>query len=94
MPVKSDAQRRAMYAAAEGKSTLGIPKKVGKEFIGASKGLTGLPEKVGDERAMSKRVPKVGAARGIKAVSPSTGGKNELPGDGMKLPKMHDSTHN
>ena len=31
MPIKSNAQLGAMYAAAEGKSTLGIPKKVGKE---------------------------------------------------------------
>jgi len=30
----SEAQRRAMWAAAEGKSKLGIPKKVGKEFVG------------------------------------------------------------
>lgn len=29
----SQAQRGAMHAAAEGKSTLGIPKKVGKEFV-------------------------------------------------------------
>jgi hypothetical protein len=36
MPVVSQAQRRAMYAAAEGKSTLGIPKKVGKDFIAAT----------------------------------------------------------
>jgi hypothetical protein len=33
MPVVSKAQQKAMYAAAEGESTLGIPKKVGKEFI-------------------------------------------------------------
>lgn len=33
MPPVSKAQRRAMYAAAEGKSTLGIPKEVGKEYI-------------------------------------------------------------
>jgi len=32
-PPVSEKQRRAMYAAANGKSTLGIPKKVGKEFI-------------------------------------------------------------
>ena len=31
MPYKSEAQKGAMYAAAAGKSTLGIPKKVGKE---------------------------------------------------------------
>jgi len=32
MPAKSKAQARAMYAAAKGKSTLGIPKAVGKEY--------------------------------------------------------------
>jgi hypothetical protein len=34
MPAKSEKQRRAMYAAAAGKSTLGIPVSVGKEFVG------------------------------------------------------------
>lgn len=38
MPAVSEAQRRAMYAAASGHSTLGIPKKVGKEFTAADKG--------------------------------------------------------
>lgn len=38
MPPVSEAQRRAMYAAAHGHSTLGIPKKVGKEFVEADKG--------------------------------------------------------
>jgi hypothetical protein len=40
----SQAQRGAMQAAAQGKSTLGIPKKVGKEF---AKGDTGgkLPKR-------------------------------------------------
>jgi hypothetical protein len=38
MPSKTEPQRRAMAAAAAGKSTLGIPKKVGKEFIAADKG--------------------------------------------------------
>lgn len=32
MPAVSEAQRRAMWAAREGRSTLGIPKKVGEEF--------------------------------------------------------------
>ena len=45
MPVTSQAQRRAMYAAAEGKSKLGIPKAVGKEMIDKSHGVTGLPKK-------------------------------------------------
>jgi hypothetical protein len=31
-PPVSEAQRRAMFAAREGRSTLGIPKKVGQEF--------------------------------------------------------------
>src|SRR5438477_10347251 len=34
MPVKSEAQRRAMYAALHGKSTLGIPKSVAEKFVG------------------------------------------------------------
>lgn len=38
MPPKSKAQRGAMAAAASGKSTLGIPPKVGKEFMAADKG--------------------------------------------------------
>jgi len=37
MPPRSENQRKAMYAAAAGKSTLGIPKKVGKEFVKADK---------------------------------------------------------
>ncbi len=44
MPAKSEAQFRAMAAAASGKSTLGIPAKVGREFT--SMGKPGnLPEK-------------------------------------------------
>lgn len=38
MPPKSQAQRKAMHAAAAGKSTIGIPKSVGKEFSKADKG--------------------------------------------------------
>jgi 8-oxo-dGTP pyrophosphatase MutT (NUDIX family) len=34
-PPVSEAQRKAMWAAASGHSTLGIPEKVGKEFVGA-----------------------------------------------------------
>jgi hypothetical protein len=36
----------AMYAAAEGKSTLGIPKKVGKEYIAAGPAKKNLPARV------------------------------------------------
>lgn len=47
MPAKSKAQNRAMHAAAEGRSKVGIPKKVGKEFAKAQhvKPVKGLPEK-------------------------------------------------
>lgn len=38
MPSVSEKQHRAMEAAAHGKSTLGIPKKVGKEFVKADGG--------------------------------------------------------
>jgi len=31
--MKSDKQRKAMYAAAQGKSNIGIPKKVAKQYI-------------------------------------------------------------
>ena len=37
MPSKTKKQARAMRAAAAGKSTLGIPKKVGQEFVKADK---------------------------------------------------------
>jgi hypothetical protein len=46
MPIKSKDQQAAMYAAAEGKSTLGIPKKVAKEFVKAGKAKPNLPQKV------------------------------------------------
>ena len=49
MPPVSERQRRAMRAAAAGKSTLGIPKEVGKEFSDADRGGK-LPER--------KRKPK------------------------------------
>jgi hypothetical protein len=45
MPAKSKAQFRAMGAAAGGKSTLGIPKSVGQEFVKATKSYKALPEK-------------------------------------------------
>jgi hypothetical protein len=36
-PPTSEAQAKAMYAAREGRSTLGIPKSVGEHFVGKSK---------------------------------------------------------
>lgn len=38
MPPVSEAQRKAMYAAREGRSTLGIPKAIGEEFVGKDAG--------------------------------------------------------
>lgn len=38
MPPKSEAQRKAMHAAAAGRSTIGIPRSVGKEFAKSDKG--------------------------------------------------------
>ena len=35
-----------MYAAAEGKSTIGIPKNVGKEYIAAGPAKKNLPARV------------------------------------------------
>lgn len=57
MPPKSQAQRGAMYAAAEGKSTLGIPKKVGKEFVKSDPGGK-LPKKVKPKRRTISRLPE------------------------------------
>ena len=54
MPIKSEQQMKAMYAAAAGKSTIGIPKKVGKEFVKAGPASNKLPNKV----------PKRAAGRG------------------------------
>ena len=38
MPMVSEAQRRAMHAAAGGKSMLGIPKKVAREYVAHDRG--------------------------------------------------------
>lgn len=46
-PPVSEAQRRAMYAAAAGKSRLGIPKSVGKEYVASGHGVRNLPERKG-----------------------------------------------
>jgi len=45
MPPVSEKQRAAMYAAASGHSTIGIPQSVGKEFVGADPGGK-LPKRV------------------------------------------------
>lgn len=47
MPPVSQQQRKAMAAAAKGKSSLGIPKKVGREFMSSDKGGK-LPKRKGN----------------------------------------------
>lgn len=51
MPSVSKAQNAAMHAAAEGKSTIGIPQSVGKEFTDAQTpgSVKKLPEHVSDK---------------------------------------------
>lgn len=46
MPIVSEQQRKAMYSAAAGHSTLGIPKSVGKEFVAAGPASKRLPKRV------------------------------------------------
>ena len=53
MPIVSDAQRKAMYAAAAGKSTLGIPKSVGQDFVDAGPASKSLPERVSSKKKKS-----------------------------------------
>lgn len=55
MPVVSLAQLRAMHAADEGHSTLGIPPSVGHEFVQATHGTQHLPEHVAKSPATSLR---------------------------------------
>jgi hypothetical protein len=45
MPAVSQAQLRAMYAAKAGNSTLGIPAKVGADFVAATPAGKKLPKK-------------------------------------------------
>lgn len=46
MPAKSQAQAKAMFAAASGHSTLGIPKSVGQEFSSATHNVKDLPKRL------------------------------------------------
>ena len=52
MPARSQAQYRAMQAAAHGASTLGIPKAVGQEFVDATKAVKALPKKAAPSRIL------------------------------------------
>lgn len=56
MPAKSQAQFRAMQAAAHGHSTLGIPAKVGREFAEATGDVKSLPKTVGHLRSRVRKM--------------------------------------
>ncbi len=58
MPYTSQAQQRAMYAAAEGKSTLGISKSVGADFVKAGPAHKNLPQYAGKGRLTKKKGSK------------------------------------
>ena len=62
MPIVSQAQRGAMYSAAAGHSTLGIPKNVGKEFVASDKPGK-LPERKAAPR-LSRQYGRKGVRRG------------------------------
>ena len=50
MPATSQAQYRAMQAAAHGNSTLGIPKSVGQDFASATPNPSNLPKKASKQK--------------------------------------------
>ena len=54
VPVVSEAQRKAMYAAKEGKSTLGIPKSVGADYIAATPAGAKLPARAPKKKSADK----------------------------------------
>jgi hypothetical protein len=74
MPVKSKAQFRAMQAAAHGRSTLGIPASVGKDFADStsSKRLHRLPSRV--EKGILRRINRPRSWREVPANFNATAG--------------------
>lgn len=60
MPAKSKAQFRAMQAAAHGKSTLGIPVKVGKKFTAATGSYKMLPARASEPKMKARVRAKIG----------------------------------
>ena len=82
MPPRSKAQAKAMFAAASGNSTIGIPKKVGAEFTGDLQpgSVKKLPQKV-KRPHKNGQVSERAAARMKSPKSKDYGGK-----DGMNIP--------
>lgn len=71
MPFKSQQQAKAMYAAASGHSTLGIPASVGQKFVADAKpgGIKKLPNRVRKPR----KVASAGHIFGSLAPAPDDG---------------------
>lgn len=57
MPIRSKAQQRAMYAAAEGRGKTGISRAVAKEYIAATPkaAYADLPERAKRRAAMKRK---------------------------------------
>lgn len=55
MPSKTEAQHEAMEAAAHGDSKLGIPKKVGEEYVDADGDHDGDKDKKGKKKYDAKK---------------------------------------
>lgn len=64
MPFRSNAQRKAMYSAAAGDSTVGIPQDAAARFIAHSdSSASGLPEHVPAPAKKAKKKRKLKAKR-------------------------------
>lgn len=82
MPATSKSQLRAMFAAKSGASNLGIPKKVGAEFVAATPSDAGLPESA--ETPTDEPRPRVASAMEAMTGLPSGRRKIRRGGRGKK----------
>lgn len=82
MPAKSQAQYRAMQAAAHGNSTLGIPEKVGKDFAEATPNPKALPPTV-----RKKGSPRAEVMRRRREQAEGEGAAHES-GESMPMERM------
>jgi hypothetical protein len=81
-PPVSPEQRRAMYAAAEGRSNLGIPQHVGKEFVGKADQMPRSHIPLQAKQRTEDQLPLLGALGGLGEV---LGGAGEALGGGAGL---------
>ena len=80
MPPRSAAQARAMFAAAAGKSTLGIPAKVGAEFTS--------DQAPGSVKRLPEHVAKKRVGRLKKAAASATARRRRRLARGFRLTSM------